>query len=667
MKKAQIMVVEDEGIVSEDIQKSLQNLGYTVSAAVDSGEEALVKAAESPPDLVLMDIVLKGELDGIETAAQIRSRFNIPIIYLTAYTDVKTLERAKMTEPFGYIVKPFEDRELRTAVEMALYKSEMDNRLREREEWFSTILKSIGDAVIVTDKKGIVKFMNSVAQSLTGWEEKEAAGEPLNRIFNIINEKTRQQAEDPVAKVFQDGVVVGLANHTLLIARDGTETLVDDSAAPIKDAKGNIIGVVLVFHDITGRRTAEEVLRESEEKYRSITNSAQDAIIMIDDQGNISYWNPAAEKIFDYTSKEVLGKEMHILFTLGRYHEAYKKGFARFQETGQGAAVGKTIELSAIRKDGTEFPVELSVGSMQIQGKWHATGIMRDITDRKQAEREKEKLQKQFQQAQNMESIGTLAGGIAHDFNNLLMGIQGYISLMLNEIGPTHPFHSRLYRIQDQVKSGANLTTQLLGFARRGKYDAKPTDMNELIRKSVNMFGRTKKEITIREKYAQDLWVVNVDPGQIEQVLLNLYVNAWQAMHDKGDLYIDTSNVVLDEHLVETYNVRSGKYIKISVTDTGVGMDAATQRQIFDPFFTTKEGGRGTGLGLASSYGIIKNHDGMIHVYHKGPVLQDKGSFGYEQYRKEKINLFIFYASSIVIIRPRCLLSVSARGLPFHW
>ncbi len=614
MTKTQILVVEDEGIVAEDIRQSLQNMGYMVSAVASSGEEALKETAKNIPDLVLMDIVLRGELDGIETAAQIRSRYNIPVIYLTAYTDVKTLERAKLTEPFGYIVKPFDGRELRTAVEMALYKSKMENRLLEREEWLSTILKSIGDAVIVTDEKGIVKFMNSIAQSLTGWQEKEAVGEPLSRIFNIINEKTRQQVEDPASKVFQEGGIVGFANHTLLIARDGTEIPIDDSGAPIKNAKGDITGVVIVFQDITQRRKAEQALRESEEKYRTITNFAQDAIVMLDDQGNISYWNPAAEKIFGYTPEEALGKKMHMLLVPEKYQEVYNIGFGKFRKTGQGTAIGKTIELSAMRKDGTECPVELSIAAIQIQGKWHATGIIRDITKRKQAEQEKEKLQKQFQQAQKMESIGTLAGGIAHDFNNLLMGIQGYTSLMLNDLEQTHPFYTRLKSMQEQVESGANLTAQLLGFARRGKYHVKPTDMNALIRKSAHMFGRTKKEISIREKYAKDLWTVKVDQGQIEQVLLNLYVNAWQAMPDKGDLVIDTRNVILDEYLIQTYYVQPGKYIKISITDTGVGMDAETQRQIFDPFFTTKGMGRGTGLGLASVYGIIKGHGGVINV-----------------------------------------------------
>ena len=227
---------------------------------------------------------------------------------------------------------------------------------------------------------------------------------------------------------------------------------------------------------------------------------------------------------------------------------------------------------------------------------------------------EKKELEAQLQQAQKMEAIGTLAGGIAHNFNNILMGIEGYTSLMLMDIYPTHPHRKNLEGIEKQIQSGAELTKQLLGFARGGKYEIIATNLNELIKTQNRMFGRTKKEITICEKYEENLWIVNVDRGQIEQVLLNLYVNAWQAMPRGGDLYIQTENVTLDEDYTNLFNVDPGRYVKISVTDTGVGMDEEIQRRIFEPFFTTKEIGKGTGLGLASAYGIIKNHDGIINV-----------------------------------------------------
>ncbi|GAG21264.1 unnamed protein product, partial [marine sediment metagenome] len=228
---------------------------------------------------------------------------------------------------------------------------------------------------------------------------------------------------------------------------------------------------------------------------------------------------------------------------------------------------------------------------------------------------EKKRLEAQFQAAQRMEAIGTLAGGLAHDFNNILMGIQGNTSLILLHKTSTHPDYERLKGIEEGVKSGAELTRQLLGFARGGKYEVRPTNLNELIENQNHMFGRTKKEITIRGKYEDKPWTVEVDQGQIEQVLLNLYVNAWQAMPGGGDLYIETENVTLDEDYAKPFNMEPGRYVKISVTDSGVGMDEATQQRIFEPFFTTKEMGRGTGLGLASVYGIIRNHGGIISVY----------------------------------------------------
>ncbi|MBW1862265.1 MAG: response regulator [Deltaproteobacteria bacterium] len=228
---------------------------------------------------------------------------------------------------------------------------------------------------------------------------------------------------------------------------------------------------------------------------------------------------------------------------------------------------------------------------------------------------ERKQFQKGLIQSQKMEALGALAGGISHDFNNLLMGIQGRTSLMLVGKDSSHPEFEHLKGIEDYVNSATALTKQLLGFARGGKYEVKPADLNELIKKQNRMFGRTKKEITIRGTYKKNLWTVEIDQGQIEQVLLNLYINAWQSMPGGGELHLETENVVLDENYAKPFKVELGEYVKVSVTDTGVGMDEATRRRIFEPFFTTKEMGRGTGLGLASVYGIIKNHGGFINVY----------------------------------------------------
>jgi len=195
------------------------------------------------------------------------------------------------------------------------------------------------------------------------------------------------------------------------------------------------------------------------------------------------------------------------------------------------------------------------------------------------------------------------------------MGIQGNASLILLDVDSSHPHYEKLRNIEQYVRDGADLTGQLLGFARGGKYEVKPTDLNKLVKKSSNMFGRTKKEIKIHKKYQQDIWMVEVDRGQIEQTLLNIYVNAWQAMPGGGEIYLQTENIPLDDNYVQPYNLEPGNYVKISITDTGTGIDAETAKRVFDPFFTTKEMGRGTGLGLASAYGIIKNHNGIIAVY----------------------------------------------------
>lgn len=260
MRPAKILVVEDEYIVAIDIQISLIKLGYDVPETVDSGEAALEKVLELQPDLVIMDIYLSGEMDGIEAARQISESVNIPIVYLTAYADEATLARAKLTAPFGYILKPFEERELRTAIEIALYKHESEQRLREKQQWLSTILKSIGDAVIANDIEANITFMNPVAETLTGWKQEEAIGKAITEVFNIVDEHHHQPIESPVIAALRQGVTVGLPEHTLLLAKNGVAKPIDDSAAPIKDESGSIKGAVLIFRDITEKKQAQAEL-----------------------------------------------------------------------------------------------------------------------------------------------------------------------------------------------------------------------------------------------------------------------------------------------------------------------------------------------------------------------------------------------------------------------
>ncbi len=282
MSKVKILIVEDEAIGALDLQQRLSNLGYTAPDIVSSGEEAVRQAHQTRPDLVLMDIMLHGEIDGVTAAEKIRILLDIPVVYLTAYADKATLQRAKITEPYGYIVKPFKERELYITIDMALYKHQMEKKLRESERWLATTLRSIGDAAIATDNNARITFMNPVAERLTGWKEKEALAKPLTEVFRIINRDTRQPVENPTTRVFREGITVGLANHTMLIARDGREIPIDDSAAPIKDDPGNIIGVILVFRDVTEREKVEaqrqELTAELERRVRERTLQLQETV-----------------------------------------------------------------------------------------------------------------------------------------------------------------------------------------------------------------------------------------------------------------------------------------------------------------------------------------------------------------------------------------------------
>jgi len=345
---------------------------------------------------------------------------------------------------------------------------------------------------------------------------------------------------------------------------------------------------------------------ESEERFRSLSGNAPDIIYTLDFNGSFTYINPVWEKILGHRTDEVIGQKFIDFMTA----EDARDFTVVFEQVKDGKLVLRDRVGTILHKDGSERFFNIS-GAPNLDLKGNVTGIVgifRDISEQKT-------LESQLLQAQKMEAVGTLAGGIAHDFNNLLTGIQGYASLMSLDMNITHPLYDKLKGIEDQVRSGAELTKQLLGFARGGRYEVSVTDMNEIINKTSSMFGRTKKEITLHRNYEDNIWAVEIDRGQMEQVLLNIYVNAWQAMPDGGDLYLETANVYLDQDSARTYGVNPGRYVRVAVTDTGIGMDEQTRKRIFEPFFTTKEMGRGTGLGLASVYGIIKGHNGIIDVH----------------------------------------------------
>jgi PAS domain S-box-containing protein len=369
------------------------------------------------------------------------------------------------------------------------------------------------------------------------------------------------------------------------------------------DGRGSFTGIMGINRDITERRRAEEEVRKSEERYRTIFESAASSNLILAEDTTILLANTNFEHLSGYSREEMEGKMSWTLFVVGEDLERMKR-YHRMRRDGSGP-VPSSYEFRLKTHSGEIRNLFMTVSLLP--GTKESIVSIIDVTEQKN-------LEEQLSRAQKMEAIGTLAGGIAHDFNNLLTGILGNISLTLMDVDEGSLLKERLVNVEEYVRRGSDLTKQLLGFARGGKYEVRPTDLGKFIRKSSEMFGRTKKEIRIHTKIPEGLWTVEVDRGQMDQVFLNLYVNAWQAMPEGGDLYLSAENVELDEMGVSPYDIKPGRFVKAIVADTGTGMDETTQARIFEPFFTTKERGRGTGLGLASAYGIIKNHGGFIRV-----------------------------------------------------
>ena len=481
MNKIQILIVEDEGIVAKDLQALLKRLGYHVPATVGTGDLAIQTAFQNQPDLILMDIQLRGCMDGVQAAAAINSVQDIPIVYLTANSDEATLQRAKGTAPFGFLVKPFEERAIQAGIEMALYKHQTDKRIREREQWLSTTLSSIADAVITTDAEGLITFVNAAAEKLSGWTSADALTRPYVEVFHVIDETSRGVPTDRVSRALREGATGTFSNHTLLIRRDASEVHIEHSVAPLRQGlQEEVSGCVIVFNDVSDRKQLEERLR----------------------------------------------------------------------------------------------------------------------------------------QVQKLDAIGKLAGGIAHDFNNAITAIIGYAEMILLRVQAPDPLYQDAKQILRAAEHSARLTHQLLAFSRKQVMQPRSLDLKEDLTNVEGMVRRLIGEsILLSLDAAPDLWSTMGDAGQIQQVVLNLAINARDAMPNGGQLTLRLANAtVTATEALRMADGRPGEFVLLTVSDTGTGMSGETMRRIFEPFFTTKDVGRGTGLGLATCHGIIKQTAGMIAV-----------------------------------------------------
>ena len=389
-----------------------------------------------------------------------------------------------------------------------------------------------------------------------------------------------------------------------LKGKDGTVWWGSTNAHLLRDRDGKVIGVEGITRDITELKRAEEALRRSEERFRLTFHTSLDAITLSRaSDGKFIDINERFTKTAGYTREETVGKNS---LDLGVWKDEGDRKHLIEVLSKKGRV--ENLESEFVAKAGKIIISLISARFMTIDDETIMLSIIRDITEHK-------KLEQQLYHANKLQALGTLDGGIAHNFNHLLMGISGHASLIGSDAMSKDELQKRIQGIEECVRSASDLTKQLLGLARGGKYEIKSADIYELIVDSVNIFSRTRKEIQIHTSLHREPVVVSVDKNQIEQVLLNLFVNAWQAMPLGGDLFIETAIATLDTADCQPHKIRPGRYCKLSVTDTGIGMDEATRQCAFDPFYTTKDKECGTGLGLASVFEIIKNHSGLIEVF----------------------------------------------------
>ena len=720
MSDIKILIVEDEQLLALDLQKKLEKMGFVVTGIADTGELALSQAEETHPHLVLMDIVIAGDLDGIETAKLVRQRFNIPVIYLTAFNDEETNQRAKLSEPFAYLSKPFNERELKFIIETAIYKHNLERELKESEKKYRILVETLQEGLAIVDSDENIIFANFAFSDILGYSQEEIVGmNLLDFVPGAEFEKILQET-----KKRERGIA---SRYELLIRRKDKELRnVNVSASPWINEKGELQGTVGVIMDITERKRAENKLQESEERFRNIAenalewiwevdssgkytyaspiveqilgykpqevmdkhfydffhpeereelkisaievfaqkqpfrefmnrnvhkngktvwlstsgvpvldergnllgyrgadtditerkqaameiekrqkylesllNSIPEAIVTLDSSNCIIEWNPGAEKIFGYCHNDVHGKNIDNLITSpNTIDEAM--GFTKQVLSGKEVHTQETIRY---RKDGT--PVNVIVAGSPIKIRGELQGIVAVYTDISKHKKTEEELLK----AEKLESVGILAGGIAHDFNNIMAAILVNVGLAKLSIKKEDKVLEKLNETEKAIIRAKDLTQQLLTFSKGGAPIMRSASLGALLSDTAG-FALSGSNVKCDCTVPEDLWDVEIDEGQVNQVIQNLILNAVQAMPDGGTVRIGAENVTIEAG--KGLPLKEGRYIRISMKDRGIGIPRNHLGKIFDPFFTTKQ--KGSGLGLSTAYSIIKNHNGLVTV-----------------------------------------------------
>ncbi|MBI5491917.1 MAG: PAS domain S-box protein [Deltaproteobacteria bacterium] len=499
----------------------------------------------------------------------------------------------------------------RPLIALVREKTGAETALLREKETLRKYLDITSVIVLALDSGGKVALVNKRGSEILGYDERDILGRDWFDSF--VPERMRDEARTVFDRLIAgEEEALGFFENPVL-TRHGERMILWHNSMLREDDR--ITGVLSSGEDITERKNAERALRESERRYHQIHNTAFDAIIVADADDRVIDCNPSAEKVFGYKRSELIGLRIVNLMP-ERYRERHSIGLKSFLETGISAIQGKVAEFDGLRKDGEEFAMELVVNSFTVGGVINFTGMMRDITERKEAERERELIQAQLNQSQKMEAIGKFAGGIAHDFNNILTAIRGNAELAMEGIDKSDPLYGKLNGIILSVMLASKLTRQLLLFSKGQPFELIPLNINTVIEELLVMVTRLiGEEITVSTELAPELWNVSADIGNIEQVIMNLAVNAKDAMPKGGQLTIRTGNAVLSEEDAKKIpDARPGEAVKLTVSDTGTGIRKDLVPRIFEPFFTTKEPGKGTGFGLSVVYGIVRQHGGWITV-----------------------------------------------------
>ncbi|MFW6180166.1 MAG: PAS domain S-box protein [Spirochaetota bacterium] len=486
-----------------------------------------------------------------------------------------------------------------------------ERALRASEQRFRELAEMLPETIFEVDHTGRITFVNLSTFAKFGYSPQEL--EKGLHALDMLVPEDRERAWENMSLIMR-GESPGdqRSREYTALCRDGTTFPVLIRSGPIMRG-GECVGLRGFLIDITERKRQEERLRMSERKYRHLVEHAPAGIYEFDMRTlRFTGVNDVMCRYTGYTEEEFLALDPLDLLT-----DDSKDDLRRLiREVLEGRHTVNPVEYGIRGKNGREFRVLVNSTFFFEDGEpVRAMGVAHDVTELRRAEEEAGRLEASLLQARKMESIGTLAGGVAHEFNNLLMAVQGRVSLMLMDIDAPHPFHEHLKGIEESVRSAAVLTGQLLGFAREGRYEPLPTDMNVLAVRVTRMYARTRKDVRLHRRLREGLWAVEADRSQMEQVLMNLLINAGQSMPGGGEIRVETGNLTLDRVEAAGCRLEPGRYVLVSVADTGCGMDEETRERIFEPFFTPGERTEGSGLGLASAYGIVRNHGGCIEVH----------------------------------------------------